>query len=176
MDSVVTVDKTLQLTPEPISKIMILFFMITYKWSSGSSHLFLMKLHLYVVIVTCLVCRQSAQIFLANRLDWITQSLHFSVSSVKLSLRWESTCRNTLPVPGTVSLRGERCMSNDSITELTQWKWAPSDRQAAESLKPAWLPLLLAFMISRFRVGSTTQFHLITVVKRTVRAVHDGAD
>ena len=106
----------------------------------------------------------------------VKQSLHFSVSSVKLSLRWESTCRNTLPVPGTVSLRGERCMSNDSITEPTQWKWAPSDRQAAESLKPAWLPLLLAFMISRFRVGSTTQFHLITVVKRTVRAVHDGAD
>lgn len=52
---------------------------------------------------------------------------------------------------------------------MTQLKVSPEWSTAAESLKPASLPLPHSVTFSRFRVGSTTHFHLITVVKRTTR-------
>lgn len=52
---------------------------------------------------------------------------------------------------------------------MTQLKVSPEWSTAAESLKPAPLPLPPSVTFSRFRVGSTTHFHLITVVKRTTR-------
>lgn len=108
--------------------------------------------------------RSDEQIFRVNRLDWITLwNSPFISQSVQLSsLSTESQPAGIRsPSPGP-SLRGERCMSNDSITEHDTVESEPRVIDSRWVTQAALLPLPPSVAFSSFRVGSG-KYHTLSV-------------
>lgn len=173
MDSVAPADKRLQLSCTSLKEWFCFYnytqmvFCVAPLVSTGAAFVCSYS-HVFGSQTIC----SDEQIFRVNRLDWITpwnnpfisQSVQLSSPSIE-----SHPAGIRFPYPGRHCEASGACPMIRSLI-MTQLKVSPEWSTAAESLKPASLPLPPSVTFSRFRVGSTTHFHLITVVKRTVRA------